>query len=228
LATTSSDHLKLSEKLPLFIKPEVLAFCPEDTLTHKQKLVISNPYNFTIKYKIFCTEPRNYVVAESKGIIREKRYSDVGIRRIEFSLESLSRADKFRVQVYKAATRSVDQQNSDWELIGVREISTSIINTKHPQIPSQDFKNITAENLDETSSLKSYSFEENKRSTSSGFCTERLLLVIAGLLCLVAISLPTTGEEDPNSILPSYLTLTTCQKNVLCYFLGLLTWAVFK
>lgn len=238
----SRDQLASTEKLPLFISPERLVFNLHDTQTHKRILTVFNPYNFPIKFRILCTDPRNYHVGESKGIIQQKRCSDIVIRRREFSPDTLASIDKFRIQVFfadksstsAASSSSSSKQSNNWKLLGVREVQASVVSTPSaktsPSAPADQEPSGPRKLLDFTSgdTFSPALQEPSQREPSVGFCSEKLIVVLAALVCLAAISLPTVGERDPDSILPSYFVLTVYQKNVICYFLGLLTWAVFK
>jgi len=238
-SSADNSNLKANEsKLPVFISPERLTFCSSDASTHRRTLTIYNPYDFVIKFRILCTKPRNYHVQDSKGTICEKRFSDISIRRTEFLEGSLGSVDKFRVHIYhpEAAGTSTKQQES-WKLLGIKEVPALVTDTSIPPLPpllsapAAALKDGASEKREENSpEIKAANFSRPVEvSSGTDFLRERFCFVLSGIACLAALSLPLVGEPSTaGSYIPEHFALTIYQKMVICYFLGLLTMAIFK
>lgn len=54
------------------------------------------------------------------------------------------------------------------------------------------------------------------------------IAIIAGIVCIIALLLPTEQEQQKETNLPSYLHLTVNLKLVFAYVLGLVSMVVFR
>lgn len=54
-----------------------------------------------------------------------------------------------------------------------------------------------------------------------------MIVILAGLVCIFALLLPTEGQQEPSN-LPSYLHLSVPQKLIFAYALGLVTMVILK
>jgi len=209
-ASTDSSE-KPKSRFPLFISPEKLTFYAKDLSTGKQILTIFNPYKFLVKFKVFCTAPRTYIVSLTKGTIEKNCCCDIVIRRKNLYSESSNTVDKFKVESYYL------DSNKSWNLFGSREIPVSINQTED-----------NSENLISSNSEAEKVFSSFPKQSSVDSSKTKSYLVAAVVICILAINLPTVGEEVENQLLPRYLSLTVFQKMIISYILGLLTTAIFN
>uniref|UniRef100_A0A8B9D7P0 Motile sperm domain-containing protein 1 n=1 Tax=Anser cygnoides TaxID=8845 RepID=A0A8B9D7P0_ANSCY len=63
--------------LPVFVFPTELIFYADDQSTHKQVLTLYNPYEFALKFKVLCTTPNKYVVADAAGTVKPQCCVDI-------------------------------------------------------------------------------------------------------------------------------------------------------
>lgn len=52
------------------------ALVADDPSTFSQVLTLYNPYDFVVRYKVLCTAPRKYSIAEPQGEIRAQHSVD--------------------------------------------------------------------------------------------------------------------------------------------------------
>jgi hypothetical protein len=51
-------------------------FISDDPTTFSQVLTVYNPYDFAVRYKVLCTAPTKYSIAEPQGEIRAQHSVD--------------------------------------------------------------------------------------------------------------------------------------------------------
>jgi len=231
-AKLAGQSQKIFEELPVFVKPKNLKFCEKIKSSHKQILTIYNPYQFVIKYKIRCTNPRNYIVSEPIGLIEQNCCSEILVKRKQFVEDCVGETDAFKVLIYhqdNSSSSSVRRKHQlEWNLLGSLEfiaIVTSDLNNfpiSNTQDTEQSLSEPFTEEIDQALSDKAKKEEEKK--TTGTETNYQVYYYIAILLCLLLIGLPTTELNEPNwFFLPEYFTLTVSQKNVLYLILGYLS-----
>lgn len=200
--------------LPVFVFPTELVFYAEDQSTHKQVLTLYNPYEFALKFKVLCTAPNKYVVVDAAGAVKPKCCVDIVIRHRDVRPCHYGVIDKFRLQVSEQSQRKA---------LGKKEvISVLLPSTKEQERKEEEDKHIK-EHLAEAVFFEQTSFQQESRTVSSG---PSLLTVFLGIICIVALMLPTLGEAE--SLVPVYLHLSVNQKLVAAYVLGLVTMVILR
>ncbi|CAF5166078.1 unnamed protein product, partial [Rotaria magnacalcarata] len=73
-----------------------------DPSTFSQVLTLYNPYDFVVRYKVLCTAPKKYSVAEPQGEIRAQHSVDTIVRLLDTSASSANQnvVHKIRVQFF--------------------------------------------------------------------------------------------------------------------------------
>ncbi|XP_043570289.1 motile sperm domain-containing protein 1 isoform X2 [Chiloscyllium plagiosum] len=195
--------------LPVFVFPTELIFYADDQSTHKQVLTLYNPYEFALKFKVLCTAPNKYVVVDAAGAVKPQCCVDIVIRHRDVRPCHYGIIDKFRLQVSEQSQRKA---------LGKKEvISVLLPSTKEQQQKEEEDKHIK-EHLAEAVFFEQTSFQQESRTASSG---PSLLTVFLGIICIIALMLPTLGEAE--SLVPVYLHLSVNQKLVAAYVLDLAT-----
>uniref|UniRef100_UPI00358EC4EB motile sperm domain-containing protein 1 isoform X2 n=1 Tax=Myxine glutinosa TaxID=7769 RepID=UPI00358EC4EB len=215
-------------RLPVFVFPTELVFYADDQASHKQVLTLYNPYDFPLCFKVLCTAPSRYNVAEAEGTVRAQCRVDIVIRHRAVTSAHINLHDTFRLIIGEQGPGRTE---------GRREISALLLPSAHSQPLQQGPPSLPL-------ALESSSAEGRKsrvgttgersrgtrpRSDSGeifydypqGHRGPNCLFVFAGLLCVLALMLPTQG--DSNSSVPPCLHLTTHQKLVAAYILGIVT-----
>ncbi|CDQ94735.1 unnamed protein product [Oncorhynchus mykiss] len=85
--------------LPIFLFPSELVFYSDQRSSHRRVLTLYNPYTFTIRFKMLCTAPSLYSVAEAEGSVRAKSCVDLVVRHQDVSPRHWGRRDRFRLEV---------------------------------------------------------------------------------------------------------------------------------
>ncbi|XP_068390087.1 motile sperm domain-containing protein 1 isoform X3 [Eschrichtius robustus] len=194
--------------LPVFVFPTELIFYADDQSTHKQVLTLYNPYEFALKFKVLCTTPNKYVVADAAGAVKPQCCVDIDVRSCHYGV-----IDKFRLQVSEQSQRKA---------LGRKEVVATLLPSAKEQQKEEEEKRIK-EHLTESLFFEQ-SFQPGKnRTVSSG---PSLLTVFLGVVCIAALMLPTLGDVE--SLVPLYLHLSVNQKLVAAYILGLITMAILR
>lgn len=201
-------------RLPVFVFPTALTFYSDDQPSHKQVLTLYNPYDFALKFKVLCTAPKKYAVVDSEGTIKSRCCVDIVVRHKDVSINHEGVKDKFRIQVSEYGQKAV---------IGRKDIASVLLPTKEKtQGPEELFESLTASPT-VTSQETQKNIVAHIARPSSG---PSLVVVLAAVMCIVALMLPIQGEQKTN--LPQYLHLSIHQKLIAAYILGLVTMAVLK
>eukprot|EP01135_Chromosphaera_perkinsii_P003145 Nk52_evm34s236 gene=Nk52_evmTU34s236 len=66
--------------LPCLVIPDSLTFYLADRSSHRQIITIYNPFDFVVKFKLLCTQPKNFLVQPSSGTLRPSSTIDVVVR----------------------------------------------------------------------------------------------------------------------------------------------------
>uniref|UniRef100_A0A8C2LDP7 Motile sperm domain-containing protein 1 n=1 Tax=Cricetulus griseus TaxID=10029 RepID=A0A8C2LDP7_CRIGR len=174
-------QLELVEgNFPVSVFPTELIFYTDDQSTHKQVLMLYNPYQFALMFKVLCPTPNKYVVVDTAGTVKPRCYVEIVIL----------------------------SEQSQRKALGMKE-------------KEEEEKRIK-EHLTESVFFEQ-SCQPESRTVSSG---PSLLIVLLGVICIVALMLPTLGDME--SLVPLYLHLSVNQKLVAAYILGLITMATLR
>ncbi|UJR15541.1 hypothetical protein I4U23_002480 [Adineta vaga] len=209
-----------ASQLPFYCSSNSLLFYLDDPSTFSQVLTLYNPYEFAVRYKVLCTAPRKYSIAEPQGEIRAQHSVDTIIRLLDTSSSSTNQnvVHKIRIQFF-------DRRKAQ-DLIGKRDVTCSILSYK----PSE-------QNFDEEPGLTSVSNRNRMNTTvsttNSTIPTQQetrdplffFVLTIIGAICAFILVAPTIPDDANtlNTRLPSYLHMTTNSKVIASYILGLIT-----
>lgn len=195
-------------KLPVFVFPTELLYYADDHSSHKQVLTVYNPYEFTLRFKVLCTSPKRYSVVDSEGTVRPGCCIDIVIRLKDISESAYGRRDRFRLNVYEQGRR---------QALGRKDISATLLQTAHGREESDELDSSSSHHADPMM------FNADARPRTSPGATVVLLAVV----CIAALMLPTQGEKQQSNI-PEYLHLTTNQKLIAAYVLGLVTMVILR
>ncbi|OQR77915.1 motile sperm domain containing 1-like [Tropilaelaps mercedesae] len=218
-------------KLPVVIIPPELTFIANDPSSHKQTVTIYNPYDFHIKYRVFCTAPSKYQMPDCHGNISPCTYKDVTIRMTEIIEANVGVTDKFRIVVSEVAS-SVDQIQGEREvrclLVASKE---SLTGTEIHQSIRQSMRHGLTRQPPEASKVLTPSTPDGGRRIDAGQGPSYFVLLVA-LVCIAALAVPNSKadctEHGVDSWIAAYITLTLSQKLVAAYVLGLVTLTLFR
>ncbi|XP_011500074.1 PREDICTED: motile sperm domain-containing protein 1-like [Ceratosolen solmsi marchali] len=201
-------------KLPVFVFPQNITFYLDDQSTHKQILTLYNPYDFPVKFKIFCTAPNKYVVVDPEGTIKARSCVDIVVRHIALSLLNCT-IDKFRIQMLEYPNK---------QIIGKREVEAKVVSgipeplekvTPEPEL----FQQIPSTGKNQ----QSYALMTHNKSVTRD---TNYVALLAGIICIAGLLLPTEGER--NLRIPDYLHLSIHLKLILSFVLGMVTIIVLR
>ncbi|KAM9377550.1 motile sperm domain-containing protein 1 isoform 4-T4 [Pholidichthys leucotaenia] len=192
--------------LPVFVFPTELIFYADERTSHKQVLTLYNPYEFALKFKVLCTAPNKYSVVDATGAVKPQCCVDIVIRHRDVRACHFGVYDKFRLQVSEQSQRKA---------LGQKEVTATLRPSASQEPPSPRTQ-------DEERRVKEQ-FLDKSRPVAGG---PSLLTVLLGLMCMVALMLPTSGEQE--STVPVYLHLSVNKKLVAAYVLGLLTMVILR
>nr|XP_005990441.1 PREDICTED: motile sperm domain-containing protein 1 [Latimeria chalumnae] len=122
--------------------------------------------------------------------------------------------DKFRLQISEQSQRKA---------LGRKEVIATLLSSAKEQQQKEEEEKRLKEHLTESVFFDQTSFQSEARSASSGPSS---LTVFLGIMCIVALMLPTLGEAE--SIVPVSLHLSVNQKLVAAYVLGLVTMVILR
>ncbi|XP_024602351.1 motile sperm domain-containing protein 1 isoform X2 [Neophocaena asiaeorientalis asiaeorientalis] len=119
--------------LPVFVFPTELLFYADDQSTHKQVLTLYNPYEFALKFKVLCTTPNKYVVADAAGAVKPQCCVDIVIRHRDVRSCHYGVIDKFRLQVSEQSQRKA---------LGRKEVVATLLPSAKEQQKEEEEKRI--------------------------------------------------------------------------------------
>uniref|UniRef100_H2XZL7 SUN domain-containing protein 2-like n=1 Tax=Ciona intestinalis TaxID=7719 RepID=H2XZL7_CIOIN len=229
----ASSVLQTKQKLPVYVSPDKVTFYLDDRSTHSRILTIYNPYDFSVYYKVLCTAPKNYTVAEAKGNIKPHSCSDIVVRRISLDESLVEIVDKFRVEVFYTDIGTSSRKLVPTSLLGAKDIPAVLLSSDSAaKQVSEELQNskLTLEpfhpDTEEKQGIVQYIY--NHCVISGEFLSTRWLLLTVAIACLIALGSHTAGQVDDSSFIPSYISFTPNQKLVAAYILGLVTMAIFN
>ncbi|CAF1967952.1 unnamed protein product [Rotaria magnacalcarata] len=88
-----------ASQLPFFCSSNSLLFYLDDPSTFSQVLTLYNPYDFVVRYKVLCTAPKKYSVAEPQGEIRAQHSVDTIVRLLDTSASSANQNVVHKIRV---------------------------------------------------------------------------------------------------------------------------------
>lgn len=200
-------------RLPVFVFPSTLTFYSDDQSTHKQVLTLYNPYDFPLRFKVLCTVPRKYTVVDAEGTVRPRCCVDVVVRHIDICINNEGVSDKFRIQVSEHGQRKI---------LGKKDINAILLPTKGREpTPSKEDKFHSLTHTIHGQEQEGQAPTSSKGSRGRPVGGPSFVVILAGLVCIIALMLPQHG--DIGSRLPEYLHLSVNQKLIAAYILGLVT-----
>lgn len=205
-------------RVPVFVFPTSLTFYVDDQASHKQVLTLYNPYDFVLKFKVFSTSPRKYVVVDADGTIKPHCCIDIVIRHNALLPSNYGVTDKFRIQMSEYGHRQV---------IGKKDIPSTLLAVK----PDASSSGADVEHFEQLlspamSHPQAHQYSIGGPRTVQGGTSPNLIVVFAAIICIIALMLPTEGEDQ--SSLPSYLRLSVPLKLIFAYTLGLVTMVILR
>jgi len=213
----SASPALIDGKLPVFVFPTTLCFYTDDQTSHKQVVTLYNPYEFTLKFKVLSTAPRKYAVGDSEGFIKSRCSVDIVLRHKDISINNEGIRDKFRINISEYGQKAT---------IGKKDVTSILLPTKEKAFPmgpmDDEFESFSSPAIN-VSDMQSSSLSKSNGSSLSS--SPSMVIILAAVLCIASLMLPTQGESSP---LPNYLHLTTNQKLIAAYILGLVTMVIFK
>ncbi|XP_043273492.1 motile sperm domain-containing protein 1-like isoform X2 [Venturia canescens] len=203
-------------KLPVFVFPQNITFFLDDQLSHKQVLTLYNPYDFPVKFKVLCTAPNKYKVMDPEGTIKSRCCVYILIRHTALMIANCNIIDKFRVQM---------QEHPNKQAIGWRDVEARLLNgtkdsTGRSTPDPGQFQQLPAQ---ETRQQRSYALLTQNRSSHRG---TNFVALIAGIVCIIGLLLPTEGDHSPK--IPDYLHLSINFKLIFAFVLGMVTIIVLR
>lgn len=214
--------------LPVFLFPSELLFHSEDRNSHRRVLTLYNPYSFNMSFKMWCTAPSLYRVVEAEGSVRAKSCVDLVVRHLDVSPRNWGRRDRFRLEVrgggqvggreiwaelrggeeggggggedeeerkMKRRQGAEERRGQQRALSALTPLSPLLVPTHtHLQLPT---------------------------CTAARSVSQWVVCVAVAVLCVAVLMLPL--HTDSSSVVPRCLHVSTNQKLVCAYTLGLLT-----
>ncbi|XP_001950125.2 motile sperm domain-containing protein 1 [Acyrthosiphon pisum] len=172
-------------KVPVFVSPQSLTFSLEDKQSHRQIITLFNPYDFPVRFKVFCTCTKKYTVVEPEGSISASSRVDIVVRHNAPAPAFCDIRDKFRIQMQYYTTKKV---------IGYKDVETILVrSSENFELPAENFKqllksDISVDNYDNESEIR-----QNCNTITPGpnFTT----LFMAGI-CICGLLLPSSEDTD--------------------------------
>ncbi|XP_048261290.1 motile sperm domain-containing protein 1-like isoform X2 [Bombus affinis] len=240
-------------KLPVFVFPQSITFFLDDQSTHKQVLTLYNPYDFPIRFKVLCTAPNKYKVVEPEGTIKARYCIDIVVRHTALVFSNCNVVDKFRIQMQEHPTKqAIGQRDVEAKLLpGTTEAAGR--STPDPEMFQQLPINETRQQqsyalIAQNKAIDKYTLKpprskhdlfrgniQNKNteiylSSDMNYVTDKggtnYVALIAGIICIVGLLLPTEGEQ--NNRVPDYLHLSINFKLIFSFVLGMVTIIILR
>jgi len=206
--------------MPVFVFPLQVDFYLDDQTTHKRVVTIYNPFDFDVTFKVLCNSPKKYAVVEPEGRIDGQKCVDIVIRHVAISPQYIDTTDKFRIHMFEEGTS---------ELLGKRDI-LAVLHSGQPEAESASLGNKQRKALggvfpNFTADQHHPSSQQRPENASPNY-----IACFVAVVCILALFLPTTHQNDQIDILTDYpwLHLSLNQKLVFAYVLGLVTMAILR
>ncbi|XP_076043422.1 motile sperm domain-containing protein 1-like isoform X2 [Oratosquilla oratoria] len=215
-------RLDLNGRLPLFVFPSTVTFYQDDQTSHKQVITLYNPYEFPISFQVLCNAPTRYIVLDPQGTLRSQCCLDIVVRHTDVRRENLRAQDKLRIHVTEEGSQKV---------LGRKDIHAVLL----PGVPEQNrantevetFQSLPARGAPTQPGTQQQQHPYTIGALHGGNQGPSVFIIVAAVVCLMALLLPTEGEKKQTSI-PPHFHLSTSVKIVFAYILGLLTYAILR
>ncbi|XP_023325926.1 motile sperm domain-containing protein 1 isoform X2 [Eurytemora carolleeae] len=212
---SSSSTSIMDGRIPVFVFPVQLDFYYDDQTTHKRVVTIYNPYEFDVTFKVLCNNPKKYAVVEPEGRISGQKCVDIVIRHVAVSPQSVETTDKFRIHMFEEGTS---------EILGKKDVLAIL----HPGLPEAESASLG--NKQRKSQPGFPLLKSDGDSPPRDVPVPNYIACFAAVVCILALFLPTSCENDRSQLLQDYpwLHLSLNQKLVFAYVLGLVTMAILR
>ncbi|KAM4537074.1 motile sperm domain-containing protein 1-like isoform 1-T2 [Odontesthes bonariensis] len=200
--------------LPVFLFPSELVFRSEGRSSRRKVLTLYNPYAFRISFKMWCTAPALYRVVEAEGSVAPKSCVDLVVRHLDVSPANRGRRDRFRMEVRGGG--QVGGREIWAELRGgEEEEEEEERGNRKPRAAGERQRTLTPLLVPTQTHL------QLPTCTAVRSVSQWVVCVLLALLCVAVLMLPV--HTDSSSVVPRCLHVSTNQKLVCAYTLGLLT-----
>lgn len=216
----------LDGRLPVFVFPQSLTFYLNDQSTHKQIVTLYNPYDFHMSYQILCNAPGRYIVECPHGVIRSKCSLDIVVSHADATLSNVHASDKLRFQICEDGHRQVlGKKDVPVSLVkGVPELRSGNDSDRFESVQAPEH---SAAGLDPGGGLRTQNQRQQVFGASQGKTAPSMVLVCAAVICVLALLLPTEGDQSQTNI-PPYLHPSANHKIAIGFALGMITLAILK
>lgn len=206
-------------QVPVFVYPSPITFYLEDQSTHKQVLTLYNPYDFPIRFRVLCTAPNKYTVVDPEGSIRPKFCVDIVVRHSAVSPANCNITDKFRIHLQNHTTK---------QFIGKQDVAATLLpgTPSGPVSDHEEFQRLPPRFELSAAGSMQQQFSVVRDYRQGRIQTPNYIVVVTAVMCIVALLLPTQGDQDTR--FPMYLHLTSHLKMVFAYVLGLVTMVILR
>ncbi|XP_017878128.1 motile sperm domain-containing protein 1-like isoform X2 [Ceratina calcarata] len=203
-------------KLPVFVFPQSITFFLDDQSTHKQVLTLYNPYDFPIRFRVLCTAPNKYKVVDPEGTIKARCCVDIVVRHKSPLPSNCNVVDKFRIQMQEHPTK---------QAIGKRDVEAKLLagTTEATGRSTPDPEMFQQLPINESRQQQSYALIAQNKAMDRG---TNYIALIAGIICIIGLLLPTEGER--NNRVPDYLYLSINLKLIFSFVLGMVTIIILR
>ncbi|XP_041842239.1 motile sperm domain-containing protein 1-like isoform X2 [Melanotaenia boesemani] len=200
----------VASPLPVFLFPSELLFYSDQRSSHRRVLTLYNPYSFRISFKMWCTAPSLYRVVEAEGSVAAKSCVDLVVRHLDVSPQNWGRRDRFRMEV-----RGGGQ-------LGGREIWAELRGGGEEEEEKRSGRSGGERPRKLTPLLvPTQTHLQLPTCTAVHSVSQWVVCVLLAVLCVTVLMLPL--NSDSSSVVPRCLHVSTNQKLVCAYTLGLLT-----
>lgn len=197
-------------QLAVFLFPSEMAFYAEQRSTHRRVLTLYNPYTFSLSFKMWCTAPSLYRVVEAEGSVRAKSCVDLVVRHLDVSPRNWGRRDRFRMEVRGGG--QVGRREIWAELKGGREAEEQRGGQQRAPPPLTALSPLL---------VPTHTRLPLPACTAVRSASQWAVCVTVAMLCVAVLMLPL--HTDSSSLVPRWLHVSTNQKLVCAYILGLIT-----
>uniref|UniRef100_UPI003AAA60B7 motile sperm domain-containing protein 1-like n=1 Tax=Centroberyx gerrardi TaxID=166262 RepID=UPI003AAA60B7 len=226
--------------LPVFLFPSELLFYSNQRNAHRRVLTLYNPYCFNLSFKMLCTAPSLYRVVEAEGSVRAKSCVDLVVRHQDVSPANWGRRDRFRLEVRgggQAGGREIwaelrgggeeGGEGGGAAAAGGEEEEERRRKRGGAEERRRSLQRAGGQTLTPLSPLLVPTHTHTHAPLRLPACTavrsvsQCAVCVAVAVLCVAVLMLPL--HTDSGSMVPRCLHVSTNQKLVCAYTLGLLT-----
>jgi len=214
------------KRLPVFVFPSSLNFYAEDSSSHKQVVTLYNPYEYPVDFRVLSTAPWKYRIVDPEGSIKPHMCVDIVIRHNAIIPSSFHVTDKFRIQMYEYNSK---------QMLGKKDITVTLLPGKSSSTSDsassqelfKQFPSDTQSSSDAVSSIQGQALTDvSSRAGRQNFVGPNYIAIAVACVCIIALMLPTT--DDKGSSLWAFLHLSSHQKMVFAFTLGLVTMVILR